>query len=46
MNKNGWEKVMANVARGMAEKNVNSACIFVLHQPPIPAKVIQKLKRQ
>lgn len=37
---------IAETAKTLASKNVNSACFFWLHQPEVPAKVTQKLHKK
>lgn len=39
------EKVIADTALECTRYNVNSACWWVLHQPKLPAKAVEKLKK-
>lgn len=40
--KNLGKKIMAQAALKAAEKSVDSACIWLVHQPKVPKKLLKK----
>lgn len=45
MKNNKVEKAFSSVARKVSERNVNEACMWLIHQPVIPEAVKQKLQK-
>ena len=39
------KKVIAETAVECTKHNVNSACLWVFHQPKLPVKAVEKLKK-
>ena len=39
------EKFIVKSAKQLTEQNVNSACVWIMNQPKLPARAVEKLKK-
>lgn len=40
------QNIITKSAKQLTKQNVNSACVWVFHQPKLPTKAVQELKQR